>query len=121
VDCQTNLKYSPLHRCAFYDHRRLASLLILAGADQTVQDADGQTPYECAVEKGNEEMVAILKPLLSSTGENISGLPYATNNPRHPQFRPEARDALFSLFDMEAALQAPEVAEDLTSFPYVTG
>jgi len=98
------MKYSPLHRCAHYGHPRLASLLVLAGADQSLVDQDGRTAYDCAVEQENAELAEILKPVMSN-GRNISGLPYATNNPKHPNFRPEARDALFSLFDMNASLQ----------------
>ena len=81
-------------------------------------DADGQTPYDCAVAQNNPDLIEILKPILSSTGEDITGIAHATNNPKHPQFRPEARDALFALFEMNAAALS---ASDTTSAPFVTG
>jgi ankyrin repeat protein len=104
VDCQTHGKYTPLHRCAHYGHSRLASLLVLAGADQSITDENGQTAYEVAVSVGNEEVMKILEPMFSEDGRNISGIAYATNNPKHPNFRPEAREALFSLYSMERSL-----------------
>jgi ankyrin repeat protein len=101
VDCQTNGKYTPLHRCAFYDHPRLASLLCLAGADQTIIDENGETAYDVAITKGTFEVAQILEPMYDNNGKNISGIAYATNNPKHTNFRKEARDALFVLFDLE--------------------
>jgi hypothetical protein len=101
IDCQTHGKYTPLHRCAYYNHARLASLLVLAGADQTIVDENGQTAYEVAVQAENEDIAQILQPIFDAEGRNISGLPYATNNPKHPNFRPEARESLFALHEME--------------------
>jgi ankyrin repeat protein len=98
INCQTNGKYTPLHRCAFYNHPRLASLLTLAGADQLVTDENGMTAYEVAAQKGNEQVSQLLKPIFSNDGTNISGIMYATNNPKHPNFRPDARQAFFDLF-----------------------
>lgn len=103
VDCQTNLKYSPLHRCAFYNHPRLASLFVLAGANQCLKDKDEMTAYDVAVAQGNNEIASALEPIYAN-GQNITGLAYATNNPKHPNFRPEARRALLSLFHQEASL-----------------
>lgn len=105
IDCQTNGKYSPLHRCAYYNHPRLASLLVLAGADQTIVDENGQTAYEVAVQAGNIAVQEILRPIYDENGRNIAGIAYATNNPKHPNFRPEARDALFALFALDQSLE----------------
>jgi ankyrin repeat protein len=66
VDCVTNNKYTPLHRCAFYNHKQLAGLFCMAGANQKAIDGDGKTAYEVAVEQGNTEVAQLLKPLLSS-------------------------------------------------------
>eukprot|EP01033_Poteriospumella_lacustris_P012254 gene12254-8765_t len=111
VDCQTNLKYSPLHRCAFYDHPRLASLFVLAGANQLLKDKDEMTAYDVAVAQGNDEIASLLEPLFAD-GRNVTGLAYATNNPKHPNFRPEARRSLFSLFLQEASLAEEEGGEE---------
>lgn len=98
MDCKTHLKYTPLHRCAFYNHVRLASLLVLAGADQHQRDENGQTAYEVAVAENNHDVATILKPMLTKDGKDITGMQYASNNPKHPAHRPEAREALFQLF-----------------------
>jgi ankyrin repeat protein len=82
----------------------LASLFVLAGADQSIVDENGQTAYEVAVSVGNEEVMSILEPMFSEDGRDITGIAYATNNPKHPNFRPEAREALFSLYFMEQSL-----------------
>ncbi len=112
IDCQTNLGYSPLHRCAFYNHPRLASLFVLAGASQHLRDKDNETAYEVAVKQKNKDFQRILKPLISETGENISGIMYATNNPKHPNHRPEGREAFFSLFDAEYGAEEEEGEEE---------
>ena len=112
VDCQTNGKYTPLHRCAFYNHHRLAGLLVLAGACQTLTDEHGQTAYQVAVQQGNTEIASTLEPILDGTGNNIAGIAYATNNPKHAGFRQEARDSLFSLFEMNARFEAARTAAD---------
>ena len=114
VDCKTNMKYTPLHRCAHYGHRQLAQLLILAGADQEAIDQDGRTPYECAVSQENEELMLILKPYYLN-GRNVVGSLYAVNNPKHPDFRPEARDALFALYDLNESL--PSAADTSPESP----
>eukprot|EP01102_Stenamoeba_stenopodia_P006651 TRINITY_DN1839_c0_g1_i1.p1 TRINITY_DN1839_c0_g1~~TRINITY_DN1839_c0_g1_i1.p1 ORF type:complete len:308 (-),score=80.58 TRINITY_DN1839_c0_g1_i1:49-972(-) len=112
VDCQTDNKYTPLHRCAYYDHPRLASLLCLAGANQKLRDENNQTAYEVAVENENREVAEILKPLITKDGEDLTGTAYATNNPKHPNFRPEARKALFSLFAIESSLASSGISSD---------
>ena len=106
VNCQTNSGYSPLHRVAFYNHPRLAGLFMLAGADVTLRDENNQTAYEVAVERQNRRIAVMLTPMLNDAGEDISGAPYARNNPTHPQFKPSARESLFALHTMEGALHA---------------
>lgn len=96
VNCQTDMKYSPLHRCAFYGHERLASLLAMAGADLTLIDKDGQTPYDVALEKGNTTIARVLNPKCNCM--------YARANPTHPEHKPEMRRSLFKLYDLEAKL-----------------
>lgn len=104
IDSQTNGKYTPLHRCAFYDHPRLASLFVLAGANQTIVDENGQTAYEVAVAQQNQDIIKLLKPIIDEDGKNLSGIAYATNNPNHPNFRPEARESLFALYSLNESL-----------------
>lgn len=105
MDCQTKRGYSPLHRAAFYNHRRLAGILALAGADQKIRDSDGQTAYEVAVARGNDAIAETLKPMIYN-GRDMTGIMYATNNPKHPNHRPEARAALFAIHDVENSLSA---------------
>ena len=50
--------------------------------------------------------------MFDATGKNISGCMYATNNPNHPNFRPEARDALLKLQAMEYMLSQEDAEED---------
>ncbi len=97
MDCQTLLGYSPLHRCAFYNHPRLGSLLCLAGANKTLRNENNETAYEVALAKGNKRLIKLLTPIIDGQGNNISGVAYAVNNPKHPNYRPEARDAFFTL------------------------
>jgi ankyrin repeat protein len=105
VDCVTINKYTPLHRCAFYNHKRLAGLFCMAGANQKAIDGDGKTAYEVAVEQGNTEVAQLLKPLLSSDGTDMTGVVYARNNPNHPEFRPQGREALFALAAINASME----------------
>lgn len=112
VDCQTKLGYTPLHRCAFYDHPRLASLLCLAGADRTLRDQKGDRAYDVAVAEGHEEVAQLLAPLISQDGVDISNVMYARNNPKHPNYRPGSRDALLQLFMLETAAQVAEEEGD---------
>lgn len=109
VDCQTGGLYTPLHRCAFYYHPRLAALLCFAGANRTIRDENNQTAYEVAIEKGNRDIANIIKPL---EGEETNGGPYSTNNPKHPNFRPEAREAFFTLFAAERELERQNNGEE---------
>ena len=109
VDCQTGGLYTPLHRCAFYYHPRLASLLCLAGASRTLRDENNQTAYEVAVTKGHHDIAKVIKPL---ENEETTGGPYSSNNPKHPNFRPEAREAFFNLWEMEQKLRAEEEEEE---------
>lgn len=107
LDCQTwHGKYSPLHRCAFYGHQRLAALFCMAGANQKLLDANGKTAYQVAVDEGNEGIAQVLKPLITASGEDMTGVMYATNNPKHPNFRPEGRAAIFTLYGIESSLSA---------------
>ena len=103
MDSQTFKGFTPLHRCAFYDHSRLASLLCLAGASR-LKDSNGDSAYDVAVARGNTQLISILKPLIDSAGNDITGIQYATNNPKHPNFRPNARTSLFAMFDLESSM-----------------
>lgn len=72
------LKLTVSKRCAFYNHPRLCSLLLLAGADTTLRDKENnETPYECAVTQKNTELQQILKPILD---ENVRYL--CCSNPK---------------------------------------
>eukprot|EP01039_Chlorochromonas_danica_P010272 gene10272-11368_t len=112
VDCQTKGGYTPLHRCAFYNHPRLASLLCLAGADRTLRDKKGDRAYDVAVARGHDEVAKLLVPLISPDGVDLSGIIYARNNPKHPNYRPESRDALLQLFMLETAFENAEEEGD---------
>lgn len=108
VDCQTNSGYTPLHRCAFYNHPSMTAMFVLAGANQKIIDGNGKTAYDVAVAEGNEEIARQLKPLILDDGTDMTGTMYATNNPKHPNFRPDAREALFSMWNLERSLQRPK-------------
>lgn len=56
-----------------------------------------------AVERKNIKIAEILEPI-----EGIPGGIYARNNPKHPEFKPSAREALFRLAEMEGALAGEE-------------
>lgn len=56
-----------------------------------------------AVERRNVKIAEILEPI-----EGIPGGIYARNNPKHPEFKPSAREALFQLAEMEGALAGEE-------------
>ncbi len=90
MDTQTNSGFTPLHRCAFYNHHALAKLLCLAGAKR-LKSEDGVTAYEVAVANENDSIAALLKPKYDSDGNDITEAKYAKNNPRHPDFTPEKR------------------------------
>ena len=114
-NCTTQGGYTPLHRAAFYGHDRLAATLLLLGADPTIVDGNGDTPYDCALAQGNQGIAEALTPVLNEEGENILGAMYATNNPRHPDHRPEALQAILALSEMEARLAGatqPSSGED---------
>jgi hypothetical protein len=105
--------YTPLHRCAFYNHPRLAALLKLSGADPTLRDfEDKQSPYEVAIDMQLLDVANILEPLLDGNGNDISGIPHARNNPSHPEFKEEARQALANLVQIERSLQSQGEAND---------
>lgn len=112
IDCQTKSLYTPLHRCAFYGHDRMAALICLAGADQTLKDKDGQTAYDVAVERGNPKLVSLLEPMVASDGTDLTGIAYARNNPKHQQHRPEGREAFFRLYSMEVMAAGGEEEEE---------
>lgn len=116
IDCQTKSLYTPLHRCAFYGHDRMAALLRLAGADQKLKDKDGHTAYNVAVERQQHpKLLSLLKPVVDSHGNDLTGIAYARNNPKHPQHRREGREAFFRLFAMEAMAASGDAgAEEAT-------
>ena len=76
----------------------------MAGANQKLKDENNQTPYEVAVAKGNHKVASLLKPIITEEGHDISGIMYARNNPKHPEFRPEGRRAFFNLYAMNLDL-----------------
>ena len=46
---------------AFYNYARIAKVLMDNGADPNQKDSDGKTPYQVAAERGNAEVMAVLK------------------------------------------------------------
>jgi hypothetical protein len=60
--------------------------------------------YDVAVKEANENLCRLLQPMITKDGSDITGIQYSTNNPKHPAFRPESRQALLSLFAMESRL-----------------
>eukprot|EP00469_Lotharella_globosa_P013041 CAMPEP_0167789128 /NCGR_PEP_ID=MMETSP0111_2-20121227/10492_1 /TAXON_ID=91324 /ORGANISM="Lotharella globosa, Strain CCCM811" /LENGTH=328 /DNA_ID=CAMNT_0007681219 /DNA_START=114 /DNA_END=1100 /DNA_ORIENTATION=+ len=106
INSRTNLGYTPLHRAAFYNHTRLAALLSMAGADRTLRDfKDKETPYEVAVKQGNLQVARLLKPTMEN-GKDVSGLPYARNNPNHPNHCPEGFQSLLRIHALEKQIQS---------------
>ena len=77
IDCQTNDGFTPLHRAAFYGHERLARFLVLAGADQSIKDSDGQTAFDVAVTEGRTEIAQVLRPRFDDDGRNTTGIAQA--------------------------------------------
>ena len=59
IDWQDNVGRTALHRCASYNHSRIAKMLIDAGADVNIQDEKGKRPYEVA---RTQEVKKLLKP-----------------------------------------------------------
>lgn len=65
--CKPDMVYpynsTPVHIAAKNDDYETVKLLVDNGADVTVKDKYGERPYNCAVENGNQEMMAFLKSL----------------------------------------------------------
>ena len=103
VDTQTNSGYTPLHRAAFYNHVQVVSLLLLSGASPLLKDNDMKTAYDAAIAQGNADCAELL--------EDPEGLVmmYGSNNPKHPNYRPAAREAFNSLTEL-SRLAAQQLA-----------
>jgi ankyrin repeat protein len=48
VNAKTDNGYTPLHTASQHDHRDIAELLIIKGADVNVKTDDGRTPLQTA-------------------------------------------------------------------------
>ncbi len=60
IDIYWNWKNTPLHLAAREGHADVVDFLLKHGADVNAQNADGQTPVQCAVEGGHEEAASLL-------------------------------------------------------------
>lgn len=109
MDCQTLLGYTPLHRAAYYDHPALASLLRVTGADLSIKDSNGETAYDVAE---NEAIKHTLKPVIDKDGKDITNM-FTVHNPKHPNYNPAARAALFEAYaeGFAAGVEEREVHE----------
>jgi len=99
VDHQDQTGNTALHCAAFHNHFDVASFLTLAGTDQTLKNADGQTAYDVAVAKGHAELAGTLGCILNSDeykDEGSVGMRWmcAQNNPKHPKHSAKLRQRL---------------------------
>ncbi|KAG7401735.1 hypothetical protein PHYBOEH_011024 [Phytophthora boehmeriae] len=62
-----NEKDTPLHRCETVE---CAKILLDHGADLNARNADGQTPYDVAIEDDHEELVQLYESLGAEKTEN---------------------------------------------------
>ena len=60
IDIYWNWNNTPLHLAAREGHADVVDFLLKYGADVNAQNADGQTPVQCAVEGGYEEVASLL-------------------------------------------------------------
>ncbi|GAB1309594.1 ankyrin repeat domain-containing protein [Urechidicola sp. KH5] len=56
-----NTGMSALHYAAFIKNKEMVSLLVNAGADLTIKDIRGQTPYDYVKNTNNNELLKLLK------------------------------------------------------------
>lgn len=90
----------------------MAALFCLAGANQKIRDSNGQTAYEVAVERKNRRLITLLKPEFDADGNDITGMDLADTNPKHPQYRPERREALLRLYRTEVMTAPTDTGDD---------
>ena len=99
---------SPLHEAARNNNVEVARLLLDLGANPSLANADGKTPLDVAVEKGNTVVAEALRGGRTS-GELIA-----------PRWKPYSRDAsaraLYAVLDSIADLIASSVACDSLQF-----
>jgi hypothetical protein len=61
VNVQDNYDgYTPLHMACFYDNSDSVGALLLAGADETITNDEGQTPVQYAVKYGRVKVLSLL-------------------------------------------------------------
>ncbi|KAF4323305.1 hypothetical protein BBO99_00003345 [Phytophthora kernoviae] len=74
-----NEKDTPLHRCETVE---CTKVLLEYGADLNARNADGQTPYDVAIEDGHEELVRLYESLGAEKSEKApeeEGFPNGAN------------------------------------------
>jgi ankyrin repeat protein len=53
--------WTPLHSAAEHDHKEVAKLLLVKGAEANTKDNDGCTPLHVAAQKGYKDIVELLR------------------------------------------------------------
>eukprot|EP01103_Thecamoeba_quadrilineata_P002806 TRINITY_DN1267_c0_g1_i1.p1 TRINITY_DN1267_c0_g1~~TRINITY_DN1267_c0_g1_i1.p1 ORF type:complete len:757 (+),score=148.79 TRINITY_DN1267_c0_g1_i1:340-2271(+) len=77
LDSCSSIGMTALHYAAMCGSVDCVSVLINAGADVAVRDANGETPYELALAHGNHSCVRVLAPLspsLSTTADSFGSV-----------------------------------------------
>ena len=54
MNCQTVSGYTPLHWASLYGHVGVITALLAAGADKTIENKGGRTPYDWAKNQDTE-------------------------------------------------------------------
>jgi ankyrin repeat protein len=62
--------WTPLHWAAYFDHKEVLHLLIDHGADKTLENSTGQTPYKISLFIGTEQLDGLLESPLTQDNEN---------------------------------------------------
>lgn len=63
IDARDFESYTPLYDAACYGRLAVVELLLANGADVTAQGDDGQTAYDCAVDRDQDDVVIYLERL----------------------------------------------------------
>ena len=62
---------SPLHGAASENHKEIAALLIIKGADVNLKNDDGETPLDWAEEEKSTDLAELLRKHGGKTGAEL--------------------------------------------------